>query len=67
MNQKKLIIAAYFLRAVLMSLNNEQLKSAHNWEKAVYTEAEWDKNRLVWIPKNKEANEAKIQEIRDTN
>ena len=50
-----------------MSLNNEQLKSAHNWEKAVYTEAEWDKNRLVWIPKYKEANEAKIQEIRDTN
>ena len=50
-----------------MSLNNEQLKSAHNWEKAVYTEVEWDKIRLVWIPKNKEANEAKIQEIRDTN
>ena len=45
----------------------KQLKSAENWEKAIYTEAEFNFIRGEWTPKDKAANEAKIQEIRDLN
>ena len=47
-------------------LDIKQLKLVKNWEKAIYTEAEFDGFKLKWIPKDKKANEAKIQEIKDS-
>ncbi len=45
----------------------KELKLARNWEKAIYTEAQWDYDNKQWIPKDKAANEAKIQKIRDSD
>ena len=49
------------------SLNKNQLKLTYNWEEAIYTEAKWDVETRQLVPKDKEANEAKIQQIRDSN
>ncbi|MDJ0657859.1 MAG: pentapeptide repeat-containing protein [Crocosphaera sp.] len=54
---------AYLFKTVL--LNNKQIKSARNWEQAVYTEAVWDEKVGQWIPKDKEANRKKVEEIRN--
>ncbi|MDJ0728954.1 MAG: pentapeptide repeat-containing protein [Crocosphaera sp.] len=48
-------------------LDIKELKSANNWEKAIYTKAKWDYDNYQWFPVDKEANEAKIQEIKDSN
>ncbi|MGK7878481.1 MAG: pentapeptide repeat-containing protein [Crocosphaera sp.] len=47
-------------------LNIKELKSAKNWEKAVYTKGELNYDNYEWVPVDKEENEAKIQEIRDS-
>ena len=55
------ISGAYLFKTIL--LNNKQIKSAKNWEQAIYTEAVWEQKVGQWIPKDKEANRQKIAEI----
>lgn len=55
---------AYLFKTVLS--NNKQLKSAKNWDQAIYTEAVWEERVSQWIPKDKDANQRKIEEIRNT-
>ncbi|NEQ41233.1 MAG: pentapeptide repeat-containing protein [Okeania sp. SIO3I5] len=44
-------------------INNEQIKTACNWDKAVYTKATYSDSDDKWIPENEEANNQKIKEI----
>ncbi|MDJ0660732.1 MAG: pentapeptide repeat-containing protein [Crocosphaera sp.] len=44
---------------------NRKIKSAHNWEKAIYTEPEWDEKAFRWISTNKKSNEEIIKKIRN--
>jgi len=45
---------------------NDRIKSACNWEKAIYTEATWTKDLDAWIPYDVPgANDNKIEEIRN--
>ncbi len=55
------ISGAYLFKTVVV--NNKQIKSARNWEQAIYTEAIWDEKAGKWIPKDQEANDQKIVEI----
>ncbi|MDJ0730485.1 MAG: pentapeptide repeat-containing protein [Crocosphaera sp.] len=54
---------AYLFKTVL--LNNKQIKLAKNWDKAIYTESVWDEKVGQWIPKDRNANRQKIEEIRN--
>ena len=45
------------------NLTNNQIKTACNWKKAIYTEAEFDNDKVVWTAKDKTANKKKISEI----
>ncbi len=47
------------------SLDITQLKLAKNWEKAIYTPAQWDYGKFRLILKDEKANKAKIEEIRN--
>ena len=44
-------------------LTNKQIKSAKNWDKAIYTEAEWNHNTDQWIFKDKKANKKMVEKI----
>lgn len=46
-------------------LTNKQIKSACYWDKAVYTDPDWDDKRKAWIVKDDNANQRKIKEIRE--
>ncbi len=46
------------------NLTPQQIKSACNWEEAIYTDVEWNKVEQKWIAKDKQANQAKIEEIK---
>jgi anion-transporting ArsA/GET3 family ATPase len=49
-------------------LNPEQIKSACFWEKAIYTEAKWDKDKQLWVAEDWEANQREIEKLkRDKN
>lgn len=45
----------------------KQLKLANNWNQAVYTQAVYSIEKKIWVPKDKEANNAKIIEIETLN
>ena len=47
------------------NLSNIQIKSACNWEQAVYTDAEFDRENWQWIVKDKQANQQRIESIRE--
>ena len=44
--------------------NFKQLKLANNWNKAVYTTPLYSIEDKMWVPKNKEQNDAKIEKIK---
>jgi uncharacterized protein YjbI with pentapeptide repeats len=46
-------------------LTHKQIKLACNWEEVFYTEADFDTSKSIVIPKDKQANQAKIDEIRN--
>ena len=47
------------------NLENVQLKSACFWDEAIYTkEAEWNSEKWSWIPKDEEANQRRLEAIR---
>ncbi len=46
-------------------LDNRKIKLACNWDKAVYSEADFERHRYKWIPKNEQINQEIIKEIRD--
>jgi uncharacterized protein YjbI with pentapeptide repeats len=46
------------------NLTNKQIKSACSWEKAIYTEPEFNNLTKEWIAKDKKANETRIDEIK---
>ncbi len=49
-------------------LNPEKIKSACFWEKAIYTEAKWDKDKKLWVAEDREANQREIEKLkRDKN
>ena len=51
-----------------VGLNPEQIKSACFWERAIYTEAKWDKDKKLWVAENREANQREIEKLkRDKN
>ncbi|MBE9264307.1 pentapeptide repeat-containing protein [Microcystis sp. LEGE 00066] len=46
----------------------EQIKSACFWERAIYTEAKWDKDKKLWVAADREANKREIDKLkRDKN
>ncbi len=46
----------------------EQIKSACSWEKAIYTQAKWDEDKLLWVAEDWEANQREIEKLkRDKN
>ncbi len=46
----------------------EQIKSACFWERAIYTEAKWDKDKKLWVAADREANRREIEKLkRDKN
>ncbi|MDJ0528175.1 MAG: pentapeptide repeat-containing protein, partial [Microcystis sp. M53600_WE12] len=46
----------------------EQIKSACFWERAIYTEAKWDKDKKLWVAEDREANRREIEKLkRDKN
>ena len=45
-------------------LSNQQIKSACLWEKAIYTDAEWNSTEKKWISKDEKSNQAKIEAIK---
>ncbi|ELS04346.1 putative low-complexity protein [Xenococcus sp. PCC 7305] len=49
--------------AWVFNLTNKKIKSTCDWDKAIYTNADWDKDKEKWFAKDKEANEKKIGEI----
>ncbi len=62
------LCGAYLLGAT--NVTNQQIKSANTWEKAVYTgaiytKANWDNERIRLIAENTQANQNKIQDIRN--
>jgi uncharacterized protein YjbI with pentapeptide repeats len=59
------LTGAIFEGAIDLTLTNKQIKSACNWDKAIYTEARWDDEQGIWVAKDPQANEAKIKEIRE--
>lgn len=48
----------------MQDLNLQQIKSACYWEEAIYSEAQWDKNRSQWVIKDEKANQQKIEELK---
>jgi anion-transporting ArsA/GET3 family ATPase len=49
-------------------LNPEQIKSACFWEKAIYTESKWDKDKQLWVAEDPKANQREIEKLkRDKN
>ena len=46
------------------NLTNKQIKSACSWEKAIYTEPEFNNLTKEWIAKDKKANQTRIDEIK---
>ncbi|MGL5833132.1 MAG: pentapeptide repeat-containing protein, partial [Waterburya sp.] len=46
------------------NLSNQQIKSTCSWEKAIYTDAEWNKAKGKWIAVDEKANQKKIEEIK---
>ncbi|MEL4894899.1 pentapeptide repeat-containing protein [Crocosphaera sp. Alani8] len=55
---------AYLYRA--KCLNIKDLKSAKNWEKAIFTRAKLDKDKFQWIVEDKENNELQVEIIRNS-
>ncbi|MGB5771377.1 MAG: pentapeptide repeat-containing protein, partial [Crocosphaera sp.] len=47
------------------NLTNKQIKSACNWDKAIYSEGEFNEREFKWIPKKEQAHQEYIQKIRD--
>ena len=45
-------------------LSNTQIKSACFWEEAIYTDADWNEKEYKWVVKDEQANQQKIEEIR---
>ncbi|NCR83040.1 MAG: pentapeptide repeat-containing protein [Microcystis aeruginosa K13-05] len=46
----------------------KQIKSACFWEKAIYTESKWDKDKKLWVAEDREANRREIEKLkRDKN
>jgi uncharacterized protein YjbI with pentapeptide repeats len=54
---------AYLYR--IKNLTNEEIKSACNWDKAIYSEAEFNRREFKWILIKEQANQEYIQKIRD--
>ena len=46
------------------NLSNEQIKSACLWEKATYTDTEWNSTELNWMLVDEKANQKRIEEIK---
>ncbi len=46
------------------NLSNTQIKSACFWEEAIYTDADWNEKEYKWVVKDEQANQQKIEEIR---
>ncbi|CCI30849.1 pentapeptide repeat-containing protein [Microcystis sp. T1-4] len=46
----------------------KQIKSACFWERAIYTEANWDEDKQLWVAADREANQREIEKLkRDKN
>ncbi|GCA84665.1 secreted effector protein PipB2 [Microcystis aeruginosa NIES-2522] len=46
----------------------EQIKSACFWQEAIYTEANWDEDKQLWVAADREANQREIEKLkRDKN
>ncbi|MFY7931350.1 MAG: pentapeptide repeat-containing protein, partial [Microcystis aeruginosa] len=62
---------AYLNRAILFGardLHPEQIKSACFWERAIHTQAKWDKDKQLWVAADREANQREIEKLkRDKN
>ncbi|MCA2668708.1 MAG: pentapeptide repeat-containing protein [Microcystis sp. M114S2] len=57
---------AYLNGAV--GLHPEQIKSACFWERAIYTQAKWDKDKKLWVAADPKANQREIDKLkRDKN
>ncbi|NCS25610.1 MAG: pentapeptide repeat-containing protein [Microcystis aeruginosa BS13-02] len=49
-------------------LHPEQIKSACFWERAIYTQAKWDKDKKLWVAEDPKANQREIEKLkRDKN
>ncbi|CCI27086.1 pentapeptide repeat-containing protein [Microcystis aeruginosa] len=49
-------------------LHPERIKSACFWEKAIYTQAKWDKDKQLWVAEDWKANQREIDKLkRDKN
>ena len=46
------------------NLSTPQIKSACFWEKAIFTDFEWNEKEQKWVARDKQANQQKIEEIR---
>ncbi|MEG3435697.1 pentapeptide repeat-containing protein [Pannus brasiliensis CCIBt3594] len=46
------------------SLTLAQVKSACDWEDAIYTEANWSQNQGIWVAKNSTANQQIIEKLK---
>ncbi|MCA2630721.1 MULTISPECIES: pentapeptide repeat-containing protein [unclassified Microcystis] len=62
---------AYLNRAILFGardLHPEQIKSACFWERAIHTQAKWDKDKQLWVAADPKANQREIDKLkRDKN
>ena len=47
-----------------VGLNPEQIKSACFWERAIYTQAKWDKDKKLWVAADREANQREIDKLK---
>ena len=56
------LVGAYLFG--VRNLSNIQIKLTCNWEQAIYTDAELDFENRQWIAKDKQANQQKIESIR---
>ncbi|MDB9404936.1 pentapeptide repeat-containing protein, partial [Microcystis sp. CS-574] len=65
------LIAANLIAANLNGaedLHPERIKSACFWEKAIYTESKWDKDKQLWVAEDWKANQREIEKLkRDKN
>ncbi|MCA2721391.1 MAG: pentapeptide repeat-containing protein [Microcystis sp. M048S1] len=60
------LYGAYLYGAV--GLHPEQIKSACFWERAIYTQAKWDKDKKLWVAADPKANQREIDKLkRDKN
>ncbi|TRT55329.1 MAG: pentapeptide repeat-containing protein [Microcystis aeruginosa Ma_QC_C_20070703_M131] len=65
------LYGAYLYGAYLYGaedLHPKQIKSACFWERAIYTQAKWDKDKKLWVAEDPKANQREIEKLkRDKN